>query len=67
VAKTDDQGLPKDAAARNEHTPRTDEALERIQAQLDGDMGEGQVKTGEDVSMAREEAEKKEDVKAGIR
>jgi hypothetical protein len=54
-----------DAAARNEHTPRTDEALEKIQDQLDN--GEGQVETGIDVSMEREEAEKREDVAAGKR
>ena len=62
---TDDEGRPMDAAERNEHTPRTDEALERIQDQLDN--GEGQVETGIDVSMEREEAEKKEDVAAGKR
>ena len=57
----------KDAAAANEHTPRTPEALDYIQDQLDGKHGEGQVLTGEDVSMEREAAEAAEDVKAGKR
>lgn len=46
----------KDAAAANAHTPRTEEALETIQDQLDN--GEGQVETGVDVSVEREKADR---------
>lgn len=46
----------KDAAARNANTPRTEEALDAIQNQLDN--GEGQVETGKDVSVERELEEK---------
>lgn len=55
----------KKAAELNEHTPRTDAALERIQDQLDN--GYGQVETGVDVSVEREIEERKADVKAGLR
>jgi len=54
----------KDAAARNAHTPRTGEALERIQDQLDN--GYGQVETGVDVSIDRELADKKAAQDAGL-
>jgi len=42
----------KDAAESNAHTPRTDDALEKIQEQLDS--GRGQVSTGIDISMERQ-------------
>lgn len=41
-----------DAAEQNAHTPRTAEALEKIQEQLDS--GRGQVSTGIDISVERE-------------
>ena len=42
----------KDAAESNAHTPRTEDALEKIQEQLDS--GRGQVSTGIDISMERQ-------------
>lgn len=55
----------KRAAELNAHTPRTDEALERIADQLEN--GYGQVETGVDVSIDREIEERRADVKAGLR
>jgi hypothetical protein len=54
----------KDAEARNAHTPRTDEALEIIQNQLDN--GHGRVETGTDVSLERERADKEKLQAAGV-
>jgi hypothetical protein len=45
----------KEAAERNAHTPRTEDALERIQDQLSN--GDGQVETGVDISQERERAD----------
>lgn len=42
----------KEAAEANAHTPRTQEALEKIQDQLSN--GSGQVETGVDISRERE-------------
>ena len=42
----------KDAAESNRFTPRTADALEKIQEQLDS--GRGQVSTGIDISMERQ-------------
>lgn len=46
----------KKAAELNAHTPRTEEALEIIQDQLDN--GEGRVETGVDVTAEREAADR---------
>ena len=54
--KSAEKKSTKDAAERNAHTPRTPEALDKIQDQLDN--GEGQVETGVDVSLEREAADK---------
>ena len=43
----------KDAESNSAFTPRSVEALEQIQDQLDGKHGGGQIKTGVDITLER--------------